>query len=679
MTERLHAYCITRDEAFGRAVTTYAEPYASVQLLRPDEGMDRVLPPSTACMFFIDLRSPKSLDWIERIKQLSSQHVIMVFGLERSDPMREAIHLGVYATEPLELDRLRFQTLVAHAADRLGLCREIDILSADRRHAVPVETPRPGPSPMPLQHFARAMHRFSDPSALLDSLVEGLAGTARVSRAGLFTQVRDDAPFQLQAGLRCLEVTQSLAYAPSHPLVNWLAVNAHMVARSTLAHIGDAASRLLLTQTLDQLGAELIAPIFARGRLAGWLFIGQRATGVPFTYDELENISVVSEHIATTLENAKLYEEVTLQKTLAETLFQSIPIGIVAVGEDGYIRWFNDAAGTMLAIPSAEAIGQPVALVGSRLADHLHRTYQGEMVDRIVEWEHPHSHRHLTIDSHRLVDKDERALGAVMLIHDQTATIKLREKQEQLSRAVFWTELAASMSHEIRNPLVAIKTFAQLLPGRFDDPDFRAEFSEMVTREVGRLDGIIEQINVFANPPPLEFKAIDVARTIDEAVKEATSIRPGSSARIEAIVDPSLPKLVADEPSIRSSLTHLVVNALEALPRKEDGRIEVRAESYRPSAGGVNGSTPPGVMFTVQDNGHGIPREIHSKVYSPFCTTKARGMGLGLPISKRTAVDHNGEIDIESGRDGTRVTLRLPSAGGLTDEQESGTITTPWR
>ena len=82
----------------------------------------------------------------------------------------------------------------------------------------------------------------------------------------------------------------------------------------------------------------------------------------------------------------------------------------------------------------------------------------------------------------------------------------------QLERAQFWTDLAAGMSHEIRNPLVAIKTFAQLLPERYADAEFRAEFSRLVAGEVDRLNGIIEQINAFAHPPALAVPRMTAVR-----------------------------------------------------------------------------------------------------------------------------------------------------------------------
>src|SRR5207237_7317990 len=121
----------------------------------------------------------------------------------------------------------------------------------------------------------------------------------------------------------------------------------------------------------------------------------------------------------------------------------------------------------------------------------------------------------------RWLARDGAALGAVAIVNDLTAEQTSREKKALVDRATFWTDLAASMSHEIRNPLVAIKTFTQLLPERFDDADFRKDFNQIVVKEINRLDKIITQINNFAHPPELVFKPIDVRKPVRKAIEIA--------------------------------------------------------------------------------------------------------------------------------------------------------------
>ncbi len=103
----------------------------------------------------------------------------------------------------------------------------------------------------------------------------------------------------------------------------------------------------------------------------------------------------------------------------------------------------------------------------------------------------------------------------------------------------------------------------------------------------------------------------------------------------------------------------LITNAMEASSKRKHPQVAVSVEPSKASNG-----TPPGVSVTVQDNGAGMADDVREKMFSPFCTTKARGLGLGLPIVRRTVVDHNGHLDIATGRRGTAVTVTLPGENG---------------
>ena len=237
------------------------------------------------------------------------------------------------------------------------------------------------------------------------------------------------------------------------------------------------------------------------------------------------------------------------------------------------------------------------------------------------------------------------------MIEDRTAERMLHEKQEQLKRTTFWTELAASMSHQIRNPLVAIRTFVQLLPERYEDPEFRDEFWKLVPREIDRLDKTIDQINRFAHPPELIFKSLNVQNTVQKGINLARSWLP-KDLKIETSISEDLPKIKGDENAIAECFAHLLTNAIEATVNRKNPRVVLVAKRWRD----MNR-----LVVTVQDNGGGTLPQERDKVFSPFCTSKALGMGLGLPIVQRTVLDHNGQVHIDSSGRGTCVTITLPA------------------
>jgi len=124
---------------------------------------------------------------------------------------------------------------------------------------------------------------------------------------------------------------------------------------------------------------------------------------------------------------------------------------------------------------------------------------------------------------------------------------------------------------------------------------------------------------------------------------------------IETQLPADLPKILGDENALAEAFAHLVTNAAEALSGQTKPLITFSAKPIREN--GHQGA----VLVTVHDNGHGIPPEMKEKVFSPFCTTKPRGMGLGLPIVKRTIFDHNGRLDIDTSERGTSVNIALPA------------------
>lgn len=647
-----------------RRVKAFVSAIAELRHVADADRLDAVLQQTSPAVLLIDLRAKEAADLLDDVRRSWPEVLVVALGIPRSEPLRDAEQGGVYAAEDLQVDRRRLQALVTRAFDHLRVLQEnrelrqqsaLVPISAERPQRIELTPERSRAAIAPLLRFPRVFRRFDNVEALLTSVIEGLADATGVARIGIFSKMRQGDRFRLRAGLRCLPETYGVEYGERDALVRWFEQHAHLIARSNLSLV-DPSERALMRRALDTFGAEVIVPLHARGRVIGWVFFGHRVTGQPFDYPDLEALMLLSEHVATVLENALLYEEITVQKTLAETLLKSIPNGIVATDEEAIIRWFNPTAEEILGVSASDALNQPAEAAGAKLATFLRDTLEARDNLPARQWVEPNTRRSLSVETRRLADQRTK-LGAVAVIHDMTAEEELRQRQELVERAQFWTDLAASMSHEVRNPLVAIKTFAQLLPERFDDADFRREFNEIVVQEIDRLDKIITQINNFAHPPELVMKPVDVRAALERAVELAKSRLPKNGIKVETALPNELPKVLGDEAALTEAFTHLVANAAEATASAESKpRITLTAKPISERNG------RHAVVVTVQDNGKGIAPDMREKVFSPFCTTKPRGMGLGLPIVKRTVFDHNGRVDIESSHHGTSVSVMLPAS-----------------
>lgn len=659
----------SQDADLVRRAKAYLRTMAQVRHVGEADRLEAVLEQTSPAVVLMDLRARECRELMEQLEQNWPDSLQIALGTPRSEPLRDAEQSGIYAAEDLQLERRRFQALVGRAFDYLKLQRQNRELREEAQSAgVPIEQPRPATAvamgelrgssaSLPMLRFPRVFRQFENVDSLLASVAESVADAAGVTRVGIFSRIRRGERYRLRAGLRCLPETHEIEYSERDAFVRWFETHAHLIWRANLAYVADLTHRALLRRALDSFGAEVIVPLYGRDRIIGWIFFGHGITGLPFEYSQLEGLMILAEHVSTVLENALLYEEITLQKTLAETLLKSIPPGIVAIDEQGIIRWFNPPAETILGVHASDALNHPAEAAGAKLAMMLRDTLDATDNLPSKQWIDPRTHRSLSVETRRLADQ-RTALGAVAVIHDLTAEESLREKQDLRDRAAFWSDLAASMSHEIRNPLVAIKTFAQLLPERYDEPDFRETFNDVVVKEVERLDRMVGQINAFAHPPELEMKPLDIRAPVNRGLELARSKVSGNGEiPIETELPPHLPKIVGDENALAEAVAHLVTNAAEAVRDQKKPKITLTAKPIR-----ENGRESA-VLLTVKDNGHGIAPEMKEKIFSPFSTTKPRGMGLGLPIVKRTVFDHNGRVDIDTSAHGTAVNIALPVSG----------------
>ena len=646
----------TQDPVLLQRICGYLHARASVQQLTTPLALEQSLHQHTSTLLFVDLCAT---DAVQLIKELGSRFpgVLMIaLGAARSEPALMASAIGVYAVEETEVGRLRLQSLFEQAQTHLRLLNENRVLRETVQHS-PEPPPPPRENIIPsLYHFSSAFRRFDNMGIMLESIVEGVASCARVSRVGVFSITADEV-YAFRAGVKCMEETRTLEFKKTDPFVLWLQLHAHSISRSMLHHIDSMDERLLIEQMLERTGAEAILPLFGRERLIGWLCIGRSSSGAPFKTRDIEELTQLAEQVSVTIENSLLHENIALQKALAENLLQAIPVGIIATGPDGTIRWFNSGAEQLLDTLANDVIGRPVEKLSSYIASLMHRCMIGEGDAQPEEWTEPRSKRALSIQV-RCLQQSGTCMGAMAVLNDLTEESILREKQNNLERASFWNELASAISHEVRNPLVAISTFSQLLPERYNDEEFREQFRDLTTQEVGRLNGMIDQLDEYANPPSLRFAAVNVSDLLERAVYKSRQSEEASDCPVSIDLQGDLPAIQGDMYVLTDSISRLVLNAFTAVQEQSNPKITLRASR------GEIGIARLAVVIEIIDNGCGIAEDIQSKVFSPFCTTKARGVGLGLPIVRRTMIDHSALISFESSTSGTNVCLTLPATAG---------------
>lgn len=252
----------------------------------------------------------------------------------------------------------------------------------------------------------------------------------------------------------------------------------------------------------------------------------------------------------------------------------------------------------------------------------------------------------LTILSNQLAT----ALRNARLAADLAQSREVIARSERLSSI---GTLAAGLAHEIRNPLVSIRTFTQLLPERLDDPEFRSRFLDLTLSEVDRICALVNELLAFARPAPAALEPVDLTASVERLCMLLASQAKARGVALAMTPSPTDVVVVADEDQIKQVVMNVVLNAVQACG--DGGRVRVSCYAAE---------TPEGPMGCVEvvDDGCGISEDAVSRIFDPFFTTRSEGTGLGLSVAHRIVSSHGGVIDVRSrpGRGSTFI-IRLPA------------------
>ncbi len=227
-------------------------------------------------------------------------------------------------------------------------------------------------------------------------------------------------------------------------------------------------------------------------------------------------------------------------------------------------------------------------------------------------------------------------------------------------------EMSGGMAHEIRNPLNSISLYAQIMQDELAEDDPRSEYLDKIMADVDRINAIVTNLQSFSRKFRGEKGPLDIRSAIDSSVRTLSTQFSQNGIEVSMEGGEGLPKVLASREEMEESFSHLLINAIQAMPKGGDIRISLRLLSGHGREGAPEGDRPPAkyVEVSIEDTGVGIPAENLEKIFIPFFTTKAdwKGTGLGLSVVHRIVTDHGGSIDAESveGK-GSRFIIRLPA------------------
>jgi len=293
--------------------------------------------------------------------------------------------------------------------------------------------------------------------------------------------------------------------------------------------------------------------------------------------------------------------------------------------------------------------------VGVLVADNLftHRTITDQDVQIVQTFA---NQANVAIENTRLSIRLEDKVRELARAHRE-----LQENQERLmsaERLAAVGEMAATIIHEIKTPLVSIGGFARLIWKTLPSDDPNLEYLTIISEEVSRLERVIENLFILAKPGPPDVKPDNINDVVEKTLLLISEKTEGAHIEINMSLDFGMPTIGFDRNQLRQVLLNLLQNAIHAMP--DGGTLNVTTRQKEAF-----------VQVVVQDTGVGIPDEHLDKLFVPFFTTKPSGAGLGLSITHKILEDHNGFIEVTSQKDvGTTFVVNLP-LGPFSEESSS--------
>jgi signal transduction histidine kinase len=411
------------------------------------------------------------------------------------------------------------------------------------------------------------------------------------------------------------------------------------------------------------LRSEVIVPLLVEDRIAALITLGRKLSADPFFTPDIELLATIGHQAGVALKRVQLYEEVTWMKEYSESILRHMESGVTAVSHDGLLTVINEAGARMLRVAAHEVIGSPATrLIPCGLGLPLLETLAGKTIYTNYEaMLTPASGQAFptVLSTSVLRGRVDEPAGAVLVFNDLSRIKALEEEKRRIERLASIGAFVSGIAHEIKNPLVAIKTFAELLPERYADEEFRDTFAEVAMHEVDRIDTLVHRLHSLSAGSTSQLSLMSVMAPLEETLSLLAGEFAKRKIRVTRRYQPYLPPIMGDHDQLKQVFVNLCLNSIEAVG--EAGTLTITIGSN--SGQGGRSTT---LIIEISDTGPGIPTDHLSTIFEPFFTLKDKGTGLGLAICRGIMDYHRGSIAAANRADspGANFTLTLPAVQG---------------
>jgi signal transduction histidine kinase len=355
-------------------------------------------------------------------------------------------------------------------------------------------------------------------------------------------------------------------------------------------------------------------------------------------------------------------------------LIEGMRCGLLSIDRKGRVMLLNEDARRILELTEAPVPGTPLWQALPRhpqLVRALTSSFGMSSLPNRAEMELEHLTKSIGFTVSLVHGPDGKPSGAAMFFKDLTPIEHKAEQERLKDRLAALGQMAASMAHEIRNPLASIEVTCKLLERRLQGDGSCRDLLEKITSEVRRLDSSVDSCLQYVRPVSPSLTPADLGAMLEEAVVVAEGRRGKPGIEIRRSFDVDIPPFKMDAGLLRQVFVNLLLNALEAVG--DSGSITISAGRepapeaasipYHPSGPARDpwGDVRQFAVVRIRDSGPGIGEEERDRIFQPFFTTKKHGSGVGLAVAKKIVGSHRGLIDVTSAPgEGAEIVVRLP-------------------
>jgi PAS domain S-box-containing protein len=426
----------------------------------------------------------------------------------------------------------------------------------------------------------------------------------------------------------------------------------------------DASELEPLHEEFILLRSKVLIPLSVEQEIAGFIAVSEKRSGDPFFSQDIEFLATIGHQTGAALKRAQLHEEVTWMKEYNESILRHMESGLVVVSHDNLITVVNEAAARMLGIHATDIVAQPIEklipcglglpLLDTLLEKTVYTNHEGTLLTDAGQT------LPVVLSTSILHGENGQPGGAILVVNDLSQIKALEEEKRRIERLASIGAFMSGIAHEIKNPLVAIKTLAELLPEQYDDEEFRETFTKVTLNEVDRIDTLVRRLRSLSSGSTVPLHPLKVITPLEETLSLVSGELTRRHVKVVRDYQSPVPPIMGDHDQLKQVFVNLCLNGVEAMG--DGGVLQVTIGSQ-----GKHVDQPSELIIQIADTGPGIPAEHLANIFDPFFTLKDQGTGLGLAICRGIIDYHRGSITAANRSEGSGAvfTVKLPVVQGV--------------